>query len=553
MSSGLRHLLAKSLAAALLFAYLDIESEKLMNRPSRGTKAHNIYHIMNKELVSKQDMYYTRPSRVRTTISFLLGLGLGSGGMYLLFLSRKENMSNIYKVAVVMLVFSICILLYSLLRILLVFYVRMGDDVDFLSVFLMKNFDIVNIFCIFTLFSILLHVAFVHQDGPRHYSSKDVQSQDGTTTALSDANQAIPLQVLYLYRGKNLTATIALVLLFLLVGRASILFIVHRTYYMHFKSRIAQNESRMNALKTINTASEKEVDPNLKKWAVDLFNIISQGKPAIVFEDFCAWFGPDAENAFALFDVDNDDHITEEEFVQAYTEVFKEKQHIENALNMRDESLLRIKVIMYIFFVVSLGFAIAWVWDIQTGLGTSVTGIVAFLLPMNFIFGSVLSEMFESLIFSLFIRPFDVGDLIILDNKVYKVINFGLLYSRLEFNGKHITVPNFLVRKTFVTNLMLSKYIEETYLLKLDYNSCKDKLDTLKERISKFLVLNKKVYSEDFDVFDLEFYGYDVVHLKVVIRLSTFCASLRIARKRKDMFTLFLRDVTKELGFIYKQ
>eukprot|EP00866_Antonospora_locustae_P002359 jgi/Antlo1/2359/1245 len=171
---------------------------------------------------------------------------------------------------------------------------------------------------------------------------------------------------------------------------------------------------------------------------------------------------------------------------------------------------------------------------------------------MNFIFGSMLSEMFESLIFSLFIRPFDVGDLIILDNKVYKVINFGLLYSRLELNGKNITVPNFLIRKTFVTNLMLSKYIEETYLLKLDYNSCIDKLETLKERISKFLVINKKIYSEDFDIFDLEFYGYDLVHLKIVIRLSTFCASLRITRKRKDMFTLFLRDVTKELGFIYR-
>lgn len=524
-----------------------------MDRPSKGTKVRNIYHVMNKELVSKKDMYYTRPSRVRTAISFLLGLCLGSGGLYLLFLSRKENMSNSYKVsAVIMLVLTICILLYALLRILLEQYARIGDEVDFLSIFLMKNLDIVNMFCIFTLFSILLHIAFVFQDGPRHYLRKDVQNKDGSASTTSDANKTIPPLVFYLYRSKNSTATIAVILLFLLVGRASILFIVHRTYYMHFKSRIAQNESRMNALKTINTASDKEVDPNLKKWAVDLFNIISHGKPAIVFEDFCTWFGSDGENAFALFDVDNDDQITEEEFVQAYTEVFKEKQHIENALNMRDESLLRIKIIMYTFFVVSLGFAIAWLWDIHTDVGTSVTGIVAFLLPMNFIFGSVLSEMFESLIFALFIRPFDVGDLIILDKKVYKVINFGLLYSRLDLNGKNITVPNFLIRKTFVANLMLSKYIEETYLLKLDYNSCKDKMDTLKERISKFLVLNKKIYSEDFDVFDLEFYGYDVVHLKIVIRLSTFCASLRIARKRKDMFTLFLRDVTKELGFIYK-
>lgn len=207
---------------------------------------------------------------------------------------------------------------------------------------------------------------------------------------------------------------------------------------------------------------------------------------------------------------------------------------------------------MYIFFAVSLAFAIAWLWNVHSDVGTSVAGIAAFLIPMNFIFGSVLSEMFESLIFSLFIRPFDVGDLITIDNKVYKVINFGLLYSRLELNGKNITVSNFLIRKTFVANLMLSKYMEETYVLKLDYNSCKDKLDVLKDKISKFLVLNKKIYCEEFDIFDLEFYGYDVVHLKIVIRLITFCASTRIARKRKDTFTLFLHDVTKEMGFIYK-
>ncbi|KAL0266005.1 UNVERIFIED_CONTAM: hypothetical protein PYX00_011722 [Menopon gallinae] len=525
-----------------------------MKKSSRGTKHHDIYHIMNSELISQKNMHYAKPSRIRTAISFLLGLCLASGGLYLLFLWKRGKVSDSYQVpAVVMLIVSTYTLVYVLLRISLGCYARTGDEMDFLSTFLMKNLDTVNVFAIFMLSWMLLHVIFVYENGPAHYyPPKAVQSTAGRSEpVLPDGGKGIPQRIALLYRSKNSTASIALILLFLLLGRASTLFVVHRTYYMHFKARIAQNECRMNALRTINTASSKEMDPNIKKWAADMFRIISKGKLGIVFEDFRVWFGPDAENAFALFDVDSDDQITEEEFVQAYTEVFKEKQHIENALNMRDESLLRIKVIMYVFFLISLGFAIAWLWDIPTDVGTSVTGMVAFLLPMNFIFGSVLSEMFESLIFSLFIRPFDIGDLITVDGKVYKVINFGLLYSRLELNGKIITVPNFIIRKTFVANLMLSKYTEETYILKLDYNSCRDKLDALKERITSFLVLNKKIYSEEFDVFDLEFYGYDVVQLKIVIRLITFCASLKIARKRKDMFTVFLHDVTREMGFIY--
>lgn len=520
------------------------------------------YTLIDYDFAPEENIFYEKSNPLKTAISLVLAITLLTASCLIVWKNCDMMMAQQgppLKWALMALALGMfAAFIFLLVDLALVFLWKRRESAvdyksDFQTAFVRKNVTYINILVTSTLLCILVNgLSVINGIAELNSAEKMVRAGTKNGESVKLMPVAIPWNTICLTYVKNVVQTVAAMFLFMLVVKCITQFIAYRMHFVNFKTRIVKNNNKIKTLRMLNTISKERVDANVNKWAASLFRIISGNQNVVGIDNFHVLFERDAVEIFSVFDVDHDERITEDEFIQTYAGIVAEKKKIARAIKARDEGLSRIKVVLYPLFTSLFVFFASWIWGYYMDMRTGIAGLMMVILPLNFVFGSVLSETFESIVFALFIRPFDAGDVVVIDKKTYTVLNFGLIYSTFDLDGKCVNVPNASIRKNFVTNLMFSKYKLQTYKLKLEYASCRDKIDDLKIRILRFLVDNKKLFSQEFEVFDIRFEGEEILQMKIAIKIEVFFASKKITNIRKDMFSLFLRDTTKELGFVYK-
>lgn len=520
--------------------------------------------ILDVELDSEYDLPHKKMDVAKATFSLILGAVFLVLGVFLLWENSRALLevnvtflSNLgLYMAFLFVLISIAMFVSPALAFLSAYFSGLPQFKDEFSLaFVVKNASLVNAFTTSVLFFLVVSI-FVAACGDGSGEEKVFPGHDVGATDLNVIKKMlttkVPHGIQFLLSVKSMLETVLVVLLLVLVARGVMQFIAWKMYFSSFRDKIMQNNRKVLILKALNEVSQIKMDESINTWAYEVFKVLARGKGDACLEDFAELFHEDAKEVFEMFDVDHDENISEEEFVQIYLGIVNEKKHMRNALCARNDSLRKVNLALYAGTVVLSIFAAGWIWGKAANVVTIVAGMAPLLVAAQFMFGSAVAEALESMVFALMVRPFDAGDVILLENKTYTVMDFGLLYTTLYIEGKCVNVPNAAIRRSFVTNLMRSNYRYETYELKLDYESCKDKIDLLRKKIAEFLLVNKKIFNQDFDIFDMRFEGTDVFVMKIAVRIEVFYPSVKVANMRKDIFTLFLHDATKELEFVYK-
>ncbi|KAM0677478.1 hypothetical protein BDAP_001979 [Binucleata daphniae] len=338
----------------------------------------------------------------------------------------------------------------------------------------------------------------------------------------------------------------------ILLKRILLHYVNYQIHYKHYKDRIDENKKRIDYLLMLNKIVEKKMTNDLKLWSGKVFSKIVRNETTyLTIDDFVYYFGEeDGENMFMLFDENRDNNVTKDEFIHCYIGLYKEKKMLKTSLNENDQALKKLELIfMLIFYPVA--FFLAFVVLGQSSLFKNLlSGFLGIFLPATFIFGSVLADMFQSIIFIFNVRPFDIGDCISVNGKTYIVHEMGLLYSTLLSDSRFHNFPNETLRKTPVINLRQSIWITEEFEQTYDYESCKDKLDELRAEIKQFLKKNKKQYKQDFNVGEFVFTKGNAVKIKITVKLACPYQDIKGASDRKDRFTLFLHETLNRLSIV---
>ncbi|KNA16757.1 hypothetical protein SOVF_086220 [Spinacia oleracea] len=142
-------------------------------------------------------------------------------------------------------------------------------------------------------------------------------------------------------------------------------------------------------------------------------------------------------------------------------------------------------------------------WLLLTGLATTklLVVIASPLLAATFIFGDSCKTLFQGIIFTYVVHPFDVGDLCVIDQKMMEVRTIGVWKTTFTKVGTQ--------EEVIFTNTQLANKDIINHKTEFDWNDCveldvaslnKKQIMTLKEKIEKHLDDSKdKKFATDYN------------------------------------------------------
>lgn len=251
---------------------------------------------------------------------------------------------------------------------------------------------------------------------------------------------------------------------------------------------------------------------------------------------------------FDLFDFDKDNKVTKPEFIKRYLYLFEEREKLKKALEINAINMFKIQILISSLFIPFIIFILLAMTGQLTSISESFTiaGLVVF--PFSFAFQSVINELFESVIFVFFMKPFDIGDIFFTGfndtSERYEVVCIGILYSDFFLNGRFVTLKNTSFNKHRIFNLRKSEFVTQIY--KLQFNA-KLFLSHEKELVEKL-----DDHFSDLPTSSYKLYNYQINNDKIRVILETKRVipyqEVDTIEERHDSFIIYLNELLKEIG-----
>ncbi|KAJ7695180.1 Mechanosensitive ion channel-domain-containing protein [Mycena rosella] len=238
-----------------------------------------------------------------------------------------------------------------------------------------------------------------------------------------------------------------------------------------------------------------------RKLARKLFSALSDVYPPrshLIVQDFYPYFHSTSEatQAFALFDKDGNGDITKKEMREAVARIYRERKALTASLKDVGSAVAKLDAVLIAVALIIIIFICLLIFNRSDTL-TSLVPLATIILGFSFIFGNSAATLFNSLIFIFSTHVFDVGDLVMIDDQVLMVREFGLFATTFRrVDGQEIIAPNSLLAGSkLVHNLRRSHSMWETTNLVVAYNTPLEVLEELRVRINTYVAANTREWS----------------------------------------------------------
>ena len=366
-------------------------------------------------------------------------------------------------------------------------------------------------------------------------------------------NSSIELNIVNFFK-KFINSTLLILLSFYTLKLLKDFMLQAVEYRIHFKfyeKRIQENEQIVTFLQELNNIAGNKIDPSLKKWSNHIYEcLISKTLSRTLHEsDFIRYFGAEqGEKIFDLFDVNFDGTVSKEEFTTRYVSLFEERKNLKKALTKNDGTMAKLEKVIFVTMAPVLFYAIYVAISDRKSFLNNFGFIGSGLISISFAFSSVISELFTCIVFIYFIRPFDVGDAIFVDNKLLKVKSLGLLSSNFYEDTVLHSISNLTIKGMDIINYRELGFKTVKIIKKFDYETCFGKISLLHKRIQKFLKLNRNLYTNRYHIYQFQI-EKNIIEMAFEINIICRFQEIKTMYKRQDKFTVFLHDLSEELGF----
>ncbi|PWN88449.1 hypothetical protein FA10DRAFT_268643 [Acaromyces ingoldii] len=243
-----------------------------------------------------------------------------------------------------------------------------------------------------------------------------------------------------------------------------------------------------------------------RKLAKKLFHNLGhhQKTDFLTADDFQPFFDSreDAREAFSLFDADGNGDLTKTEMRDAVQRIYKERRALStslkdmsSAVSKLDGVLLGIVLIIWIF-----------IWLLIFNGDNTVANIAplsTFVVGFSFIFGNSAKTLFESMVFIFATHPYDVGDLVCIDDNFMFVVEFGLISTTFRtVVNQYIVAPNaLLAQNKFIFNCRRSGGQWEVTFIQVGYDSTvMEMVEIFRQRMKAWVKENDREWGGGLEV-----------------------------------------------------
>lgn len=228
-----------------------------------------------------------------------------------------------------------------------------------------------------------------------------------------------------------------------------------------------------------------------RRLAKKLFNAVGHHRDTLLAEDFEPFFDSteEAREAFKHFDADGNGDVSRQEFRDGVQKIFRERRALatslkdaSSAVQKLDGVLLGIALIIMIF-----------IWLLIFNGDNTVANIAplsTFVVGFSFIFGNSAKTLFESMVFIFATHPYDVGDLVCVDENFMFVVEFGLISTTFRtVMNETIVAPNALLSsQKMIFNCRRSGNQWEVTNIQVGYDSTLlEMIDELRSRMRAYV------------------------------------------------------------------
>ncbi|KAF9559870.1 hypothetical protein CPC08DRAFT_818554 [Agrocybe pediades] len=293
-----------------------------------------------------------------------------------------------------------------------------------------------------------------------------------------------------------------------------------------------------------------------RRLARKLFSALSDVNPPrayLVVEDFYPYFATtsEAHEAFAIFDKDGNGDISKREMREAVQRIYHERKSLISGLKDVGSIVAKLDAVLLCIALVLIMFICLLIFNRSNTLA-SLVPLGTIVLGFSFIFGHSAQTLFESLIFIFSTHVFDVGDLVMIDDQVLFVQEFGLFSTTFRrVDGQQIIAPNSLLSSTkLVHNVRRSKSMWETTQLTVSYDTPMEVIEQLKSKIVAYINANNREWSDcALNIDKMEF--QNAIYLNVSVEHRPNWQDWGGRWRRRTEFMRHLKTVLEELEIHY--
>lgn len=269
-----------------------------------------------------------------------------------------------------------------------------------------------------------------------------------------------------------------------------------------------------------------------------------KNKEYLTVQDFDRLFSE--PEMFGLFDFDRNNKVTRHEFVKRYIALFEERERLKRALEQNSNNMMKINILISSLFVPFVVFIVLAFTGQLPSFQDSFTMAGLVIFPFTFAFKSLMEEIFSSVIFVFFIKPFDYGDIFFVENNKYEVLSIGILYSDFLLNDKFITLKNNTFNTAQIFNLRKSDFITSTYTFKFDYKSFKENEDDFVDGLEDYF---SETPSNSYKIgnFQVE---KNVITVTLEVKNIVPYQEIDMIEERNDSFVLFVNNLIEEVNIV---
>jgi len=239
---------------------------------------------------------------------------------------------------------------------------------------------------------------------------------------------------------------------------------------------------------------------------------------------------------------------------EAVQRIYRERKALTASLKDMSSAVAKLDAVMIgVVFIVIL-FICLLIFNPSDSL-SSLIPLATIVLGFSFVFGNSAKTIFESLIFIFSTHVYDVGDLVIIDDQILTVKEFGLFATTFRrVDGQEVVAPNsLLATNKLIHNLRRSGSMWETTNLGVSYDTPLEIIEQLKIRLRQYMTANNREWgSPGLEIWIDNMKFQNCINLVVAMEHRNNWQEWGARWGRRNLFMKHLRTVLEELEIGYQ-
>lgn len=203
----------------------------------------------------------------------------------------------------------------------------------------------------------------------------------------------------------------------------------------------------------------------------------------------------EAQDAFRVFDRDNNGDISRSEIKSTVLRIYKERRFLSRSIRDAGAALKLLNQILLFIAIIMLFFISLSVFGVD--VTQSLTSVYTLGIAASFVFKNSASNAFDAIMFLFVTHPFDTGDRCFIDTENLVVKKMGLFATVfLRSDGTESYYFNSQLFTKFITNVRRSDKMAEGLTMQVAWRTPLAKLDELEKLLNEWLATEENRWFE---------------------------------------------------------